>query len=137
MDAERQEKLNAVLENVLEQFAFMFCDPVTPDELPEPDGELMRASMAFTGPTSGRLTIAAPRELAPVGGLRPGPVPAALDQSRSRGLRPHPQPGSGGVYLARFADAPCCQAGFLLFIGLRKFPVAPSGLAQALSLVWP
>jgi chemotaxis protein CheY-P-specific phosphatase CheC len=60
METDRQEKLNVVLEGVLEQFAFMFCEPTTSDDLGDPGEQLLHASMAFTGHGKGIVDIAAP-----------------------------------------------------------------------------
>ena len=64
MKIDLQQKLGEVLENVLEQFAFMFCEPTTPDEMPEPSGDLLHASMQFNGPSTGKLDMMTPRSLA-------------------------------------------------------------------------
>ncbi len=59
MQVDLQVKLSEVLENVLEQFAFMFCEPVEADQVAPPAGELLHASMTFSGPSTGRLDMAA------------------------------------------------------------------------------
>jgi CheY-specific phosphatase CheX len=64
MKIDLQQKLSEVLENVLEQFAFMFCDSTTPDEIPEPSGVLLHTSMQFNGPSSGSLDMMTPQALA-------------------------------------------------------------------------
>ncbi len=64
MQTELQEKLTEVLTDVLEQFAFMFCEPTAPNPVPAPSGAMLRASMQFTGHSTGRLDVAAPQALA-------------------------------------------------------------------------
>ena len=64
MQADPKTVLNGVLENVLEQFAFMFCEPREPGQLPEPDGALLYAAIEFHGTSSGRVDAAVPQAMA-------------------------------------------------------------------------
>jgi len=64
MQADLKATLSGVLENVLEQFAFMFCEPVEFDQVPVPDEPLLQASMTYSGPSTGSLAIAVPQALA-------------------------------------------------------------------------
>lgn len=65
MNPDHAETLTRVFTEVLEQLAFMFVE--TPDTTETPESEhLVATSMAFRGPCSGKVTLAAPREMAPV-----------------------------------------------------------------------
>ncbi len=64
MEADRRAEIIAVADNVLEQFAFMFCEPVPIAELPRPQEDLMHASMGFKGAVTGALELVAPVEFA-------------------------------------------------------------------------
>lgn len=63
---DNREVLSEVMIDVLEKLAFMFGDEVSKDELPQPEGDCVEASMNFTGHKSGRLGIIVPVEVAPV-----------------------------------------------------------------------
>ena len=60
-----EETLREVLCEVFESFAFMFGDVVEPSEMPEVDGDCVRASMRFTGEMSGLLILALPCSMCP------------------------------------------------------------------------
>ena len=63
--AEHRQTLIQVLNDVLEQLAFMFGEEVEPAELPAPGGVCVRAEMAFAGPMNGSLKIAVTEEMCP------------------------------------------------------------------------
>lgn len=67
---------------VLEDFAFMCAEPVEKDSMPPPQTENVYASIHFTGPVSGSMTIAVAKALSPeiaanVLGLNSGDATAA------------------------------------------------------------
>lgn len=64
MQADLKSVLGGVLENVLEQYAFMFCEPSEPEHMPEPDGSLLQVTMTFSGASRGALCVAVPQALA-------------------------------------------------------------------------
>ncbi len=53
------EPLAAVTRSVLEEAAFLFCDDLPDDAAPQ-EGRLAEASITFTGPCAGRLTLRLP-----------------------------------------------------------------------------
>lgn len=57
------ETLVHVLETVLEQFAFAFCELVSKDELVCDDTDYIYSILPFNGPCSGELAITMPVEL--------------------------------------------------------------------------
>ena len=63
--SEHQETLNDVFCDVCERLAFMFGELALDDEFPDVDSECAMASMNFTGPLKGRLTLAVPTEICP------------------------------------------------------------------------
>lgn len=66
MNSERSEKISGVFVGIFEKLAFMFGDEVSKDEIPVPTGDLIEASMSFTGFRSGSLGLALPRDVCPV-----------------------------------------------------------------------
>lgn len=77
MTQSTRDLLVQVLEKVLEQFAFAFCELVKKDELETEETEFVQSSLSFTGPKSGELSITMPAELCAeiagnVLGLNPG-----------------------------------------------------------------
>jgi len=60
---EREAHVDAVLGQVLETFAFVFPEPVSPADLPEPGGELVCATITFSGAASGTMSVSAPAGL--------------------------------------------------------------------------
>jgi len=60
---ERQAHVDAVLGHVLETFAFVFPEPVAPADLPEPDDDLVCATITFSGAASGTMSVSAPAGL--------------------------------------------------------------------------
>ncbi len=65
MNPEHNEMLIRVFTEVLEQLAFMFVEPPDSDETPAPSDPVY-TTMSFRGPCSGTVTLAVPREMAPV-----------------------------------------------------------------------
>jgi two-component system, chemotaxis family, chemotaxis protein CheY len=61
--AEHREVLETVMTRVLGQFAMMYAEAVESDGEAPPDGDLVRAHIAFSGAATGALTLAAPRGL--------------------------------------------------------------------------
>ncbi len=57
MNNETQEKIFEVLESVLEQFAFAFCETVDKDEIKDIPDEMIHSSLAFKGPYSGEIAL--------------------------------------------------------------------------------
>jgi len=55
--------LGEVFCDVLEKLAFMFGEPVSREELPEPGPENVRAAMTFSGNMSGSLALAVPADM--------------------------------------------------------------------------
>ena len=56
-DEDIRETLQDVMADVLEQFAFMFINPVEPADLTIPNGHILRAEIRFSGPFSGWLSL--------------------------------------------------------------------------------
>lgn len=56
-------EMDGVLGSVLETFAFAFPEPSETSELPQAEGELMCATITFSGAASGTMSVAAPSEL--------------------------------------------------------------------------
>jgi hypothetical protein len=52
-----------VLETVLEQFAFAFCELTPKEELETEETDFVHSSLSFDGPCSGELSITMPAEL--------------------------------------------------------------------------
>lgn len=74
---ERQAHVDAVFGPVLETFAFVFPEPVNAESAPEAQGEIMCATITFSGATSGTMSLAAPADLCAelagnILGLEPG-----------------------------------------------------------------
>ncbi len=65
MNPDHSETLTRVFTEVLEQLAFMFVEPPDSDFAPAPP-DPVSANMSFRGPFSGIVTLAVPREMAPV-----------------------------------------------------------------------
>lgn len=57
------QTLVKVLETVLEQFAFAFCELVDKSELETDEDEFVQSSLSFTGPCNGEMSIIMPAEL--------------------------------------------------------------------------
>jgi len=57
------ETLVHVLETVLEQFAFAFCELVSQDELECESEDFVHSALSFSGPCSGELSITMPVKL--------------------------------------------------------------------------
>lgn len=55
--------IDAVIGPVLETFAFVFPEPVEASQAAEPDGDLMCATITFSGATSGTMAVCAPQDL--------------------------------------------------------------------------
>ena len=66
MPNEHSEILQEVFCDVVEKLAFMFGEVAEKDDMPPVEGESIQARMAFTGPMSGSLLVAAPVEMCPV-----------------------------------------------------------------------
>jgi len=56
-------EIDGVFSPVLETFAFMAPEVVNADELPAVEGDILGASLSFSGAANGVLSIAAPSEL--------------------------------------------------------------------------
>jgi len=54
-----QELLESAFVEVLEKFAFMFGEPVSPSDLTPPNDPFWQASIGFSGPQKGLLQVAA------------------------------------------------------------------------------
>lgn len=65
MKHDHSETLTRVFTEVLEQLAFMFVEPADIGEAPAPP-DPVSANMSFRGPCAGTVTMAVPREMAPV-----------------------------------------------------------------------
>ncbi len=65
MNPDHSETLTRVFTEVLEQLAFMFVEPADADDAPAPP-DPVSARMSFRGPCAGTVTLAVPREMAPV-----------------------------------------------------------------------
>ena len=63
MDNQTHEKILEVLESVLEQFAFMFYELIPKEELPQPESNIIQATLAFSGPHHGELSITSTNDL--------------------------------------------------------------------------
>jgi len=61
--AEHRDVLEGAMTRVLGQFAMMFAEAVESGGEAPPEGDLVRARMAFAGAATGALTLAAPHEL--------------------------------------------------------------------------
>lgn len=61
--SEYHEHIDAVIGPVLETFAFVFPERVDGLDLPLPDGEIMCATLRFSGAVSGTMTVCAPESL--------------------------------------------------------------------------
>jgi CheY-specific phosphatase CheX len=57
MNNETQENLFEVLEHVLEQFAFAFCEIVDKDKVSDIPQEMIHSSLSFKGPYSGEIAL--------------------------------------------------------------------------------
>lgn len=60
---EQHAHVDAVFGPVLETFAYVFPEPISPDGAPEATGELMCATITFTGAASGTMSLCAPADL--------------------------------------------------------------------------
>ena len=58
-----EEELCAVFANVAETMAYMFAERATADELPDEVGEAVESMMSFSGPQSGSMILALPKEM--------------------------------------------------------------------------
>lgn len=58
------EQVQQAFCGVIENLAFMFGDPVSKDELPPSTGRYAEATIAFSGPSAGTLTLVAPASIA-------------------------------------------------------------------------
>jgi two-component system chemotaxis response regulator CheY len=63
VDTEHRELLEGVLGQVLQLFAMMYCEAQTSRDGDVPAGELIQATMPFSGGATGSLIVAAPLEL--------------------------------------------------------------------------
>ncbi|MBX2851221.1 MAG: chemotaxis protein CheX [Phycisphaeraceae bacterium] len=63
MQHDQSEIIEQVATEVLEQLAFMFADPATPDELPETITEAYVAQIGIRGAATGKLTVVAGHEI--------------------------------------------------------------------------
>ena len=57
METETLDMLEQSLTDVLERFAFMFAEPQSLSELAPPSSDLCRATIRFTGPRCGALSL--------------------------------------------------------------------------------
>ncbi len=64
MSLDKSHTLPEVFCLVVEELAFMFGEPVTPDELPDAVDDATLASITFHGPMTGELIMIGPRGLA-------------------------------------------------------------------------
>jgi chemotaxis protein CheY-P-specific phosphatase CheC len=62
----KREIISEVFVDIFEKLAFMFGDEAPKDEMPDPSGELVEASMRFTGYRCGTLGIVVPNDMCPV-----------------------------------------------------------------------
>ncbi len=60
MQTDNLAVLTEAFRDIVEQTAFMFAEPVEPQTLPVTDLPFVQATMTFTGPLRGSLTIAMP-----------------------------------------------------------------------------
>lgn len=65
MPNEHTEMLRNVFCDILERMAFMFGDLAEEEEMPDTMNNATAASMTFTGPIKGSLTLAVPSEMCP------------------------------------------------------------------------
>ncbi len=63
MPPEAVAQITEVFCTVLEELAFLFGDPIDKAEMPEPQGELVQARIAYHGEQSGELRLTLPRAL--------------------------------------------------------------------------
>lgn len=64
MPEQNQQQIAEVLAEVLQNLAFMFADPATPDELPASLNDVLEARVSYRGSKQGTLTLLAPQALA-------------------------------------------------------------------------
>lgn len=64
MPDSQTENIQDVFCNVIDNLAFMFGDPVAKEELPATVEDCTEAAIGFSGPSSGRLVLAAPQHIA-------------------------------------------------------------------------
>jgi CheY-specific phosphatase CheX len=64
MDPRHSETVSRVFSDVLADFAFMFGDPVDPQELPALEGKGYLACLPFRGEVAGSIAFAVPESLA-------------------------------------------------------------------------
>ncbi len=57
MDNQTQEKIFGILESVLEQFAFAFCEIIDKSEIIDFPDEMIHSSLSFSGPYSGEIAL--------------------------------------------------------------------------------
>ncbi|MEW6234412.1 MAG: chemotaxis protein CheX [Candidatus Omnitrophota bacterium] len=66
MEISYRENLSAIFETMLEKFSFMFCDPVSVEDIHSEETHFLRSSLAFSGPRSGVLSMMVPARLGAV-----------------------------------------------------------------------
>ena len=65
MTMNHKEILKEVLCDVLEQMAFMFADPISPQDIPGVSENALSTTMHFDGPTTGQLSLSVPAAICP------------------------------------------------------------------------
>jgi len=66
METSYRENLIAILETMLEQFSFLFCDPIPVEEIRSEETHFLRSALSFTGPRCGVLSMMVPNRLGAV-----------------------------------------------------------------------